>query len=34
MSEAVNGKKGVEGKEYDQVKIGRYYYQGFRIIKQ
>lgn len=34
MSEAVNGKKGFEGKEYDQVKIGRYYYQGFRIIKQ
>ena len=28
MSEAVNGKKGVEGKEYDQGRIGRYYYDG------
>lgn len=28
MSEAVNGKKGVEGKEYDQGRIGRYYYSG------
>lgn len=28
MSEAVNGKKGFEGKEYDQSRIGRYYYNG------
>ena len=28
MSEAVNRKKGFEGKEYDQSRIGRYYYNG------